>query len=372
MGLSCGAVCTPSTASSSSRTSDAKVSRIKSGRDGGQCVAHVGQPVPQRRGRPNRRSRRIVQLMGEARREGAERKEALSLLKDLLRALRAEEQTLKEMERHREPIPHQLRELLGPEHEESRPHVRAQRVVVHLPDPVTEVRLKRSGVHAAGIGAVDLDIVGADSAEQRDRTFQEDVERGGRLTFAEDPAGLDLLDVPFSTQPAQLFFIQFLEQEESPNLVDITGKVVSSSHHLISRYRCTSMTAMAPSPTAEATRLADSARASPATNTPGILLSRWYGARSSIQPAGRSPTRGRSGPVITKPRSSRTTTPSSHSVRGNAPMNTNRSSASTTSVAPDVLSRRVSVSKCSSPLPAITSVHVRTSMFEIVSICCTR
>ena len=34
------------------------------------------------------------------------------------------------------------------------------------------------------------------------------------------------------------------------------------------------MTAMAPSPTAEATRLADSARASPATNTPGTLVSR--------------------------------------------------------------------------------------------------
>ncbi len=35
------------------------------------------------------------------------------------------------------------------------------------------------------------------------------------------------------------------------------------------------MTAMAPSPTAEATRLADSALASPATNTPGTLVSRW-------------------------------------------------------------------------------------------------
>lgn len=33
--------------------------------------------------------------------------------------------------------------------------------------------------------------------------------------------------------------------------------------------------AMAPSPTAEATRFTDSARASPATNTPGIDVSRW-------------------------------------------------------------------------------------------------
>ena len=95
--------------------------RIESGRDSGQGVAHVGQPVPQRRGRPDRRGRRVVQLMGETRREGAERKEALSLLKCLLRALGAEEQTFKEVERHRKPIPHQLCELFGPQHEEPRP-----------------------------------------------------------------------------------------------------------------------------------------------------------------------------------------------------------------------------------------------------------
>ena len=44
-----------------------------------------------------------------------------------------------------------------------------------------------------------------------------------------------------------------------------------------SRYRCTSITAIAPSPTADATRLAESERASPATNTPGTLVSRWNG-----------------------------------------------------------------------------------------------
>src|SRR6201996_209600 len=74
------------------------------------------------------------------------------------------------------------------------------------------------------------------------------------------------------------------------------------------------MTASAPSPTAEATRLADSARASPATNTPGMLVSRWYGIRSSSQPRGRSPPTDRSGPAITKPRESRTTTPSTQPV----------------------------------------------------------
>jgi len=42
------------------------------------------------------------------------------------------------------------------------------------------------------------------------------------------------------------------------------------------------MTAMAPSPTAEATRPADSALASPATKTPGTLVSRWYGIWSRV------------------------------------------------------------------------------------------
>ena len=91
---------------------------------------------------------------------------------------------------------------------------------------------------------------------------------------------------------------------------------------------------MAPSPTAEATRLADSARASPATNTPGTLVSRWYGRAVGVQPGGRAPSTGRSGPAMTKPRSSRTTTPSSQSVRGAAPMKTNSHWASTISVAP--------------------------------------
>ena len=58
------------------------------------------------------------------------------------------------------------------------------------------------------------------------------------------------------------------------------------------------MTAIAPSPTAEATRFADSDRTSPATNTPGTLVSRWYGARSSGQPVSSC---SKSGPASTKP-----------------------------------------------------------------------
>ena len=126
---------------------------------------------------------------------------------------------------------------------------------------------------------------------------------------------------------------------------------------------------MAPSPTAEATRLADSARASPATNTPGTLVSRWYGARSSSQPGGFWPPTDRSGPATTNPWSSRTTTPSSHSVSGAAPMNTNSSCASTISVLPSAVLRSVSCSRWPSPSAPMTSVQVRTVMFGTSAIC---
>ena len=49
------------------------------------------------------------------------------------------------------------------------------------------------------------------------------------------------------------------------------------------RYWCTSWTAIDPSPTADATRLIDWSRTSPATNTPGRLVSSEKGSRSSRQ-----------------------------------------------------------------------------------------
>ena len=67
--------------------------------------------------------------------------------------------------------------------------------------------------------------------------------------------------------PRQLLLVEGLEQEQGPQ--------VHLRAHCSARYRCTSVTAIAPSPTAEATRLTDSDRTSPATNTPGTLDSRW-------------------------------------------------------------------------------------------------
>ena len=94
--------------------------------------------------------------------------------------------------------------------------------------------------------------------------------------------------------------------------------------HRASRYRCTNETAIAPSPTAEATRFTDLRPYVAGGEDAGTLDSRWYGSRGSDQPAGRRPSATRSVPVSTNPSGSRVTTPSSHSVRGWAPMKTNR------------------------------------------------
>ena len=93
-----------------------------------------------------------------------------------------------------------------------------------------------------------------------------------------------------------------------------------------------SETAIEPSPTALATRLIERARTSPATNTPGTLVSSRYGSRGSGQPSPAT-----SGPARMNPRASRRTTPSSQSVRGAAPMNTKHASTSSSDSAPSAV-----------------------------------
>src|SRR6516165_4328164 len=56
--------------------------------------------------------------------------------------------------------------------------------------------------------------------------------------------------------------------------------------HSACKYSCISWIAVAPSPTADATRLTERERASPAANTPGMLVSKKKGSRSSLHPLG--------------------------------------------------------------------------------------
>src|SRR5439155_4264022 len=93
-------------------------------------------------------------------------------------------------------------------------------------------------------------------------------------------------------QPArELLVVELGEQVDR-------AEVVQS--HAFARYSWISETAIEPSPTALATRLIDRARTSPATNTPGTLVSSTYGSRFSAQLPSRA-----SWPARMKPRSSR-------------------------------------------------------------------
>src|SRR5207244_7453205 len=80
------------------------------------------------------------------------------------------------------------------------------------------------------------------------------------------------------------------------------------------RYSWTSMTAIDPSPTAEATRLAEPERTSPAANTPGWLVSSSNGGRRAVQWGDSA----RSGPVRTNPLAARSIPAGRQSVRGPA------------------------------------------------------
>src|SRR5215472_1906078 len=102
-----------------------------------------------------------------------------------------------------------------------------------------------------------------------------------------------------------------------------TEESVLYGDHSARKYSWTSWIAVAPSPTADATRLTERQRASPAANTPGMLVSKKYGSRSSLQRLGARPDRSTSRPVRMYPLESISTTPASHCVWGVPPTSTN-------------------------------------------------
>ena len=244
---------------------------VGAGRDERQLVPHAGDPFPQGRRGAHRGGRWIVQLVGEPGREGTQCEQSFALTYGLLAGPDAVEHPFQHVHCHREPLVHHLREHLRIEHEHARCLGHAHRVVVDRRGPIAEEGVPRSGVGAPLRGSVGLDVIGTDLARQRDLAVEHHVEAGGGLSLAIHVAGFDVLDAALAAQPVQLLVVEFLEQEQRAKFVDAAGQALG---HSFSKYRWTSMTAIAPSPTADATRLADSARASPATNTPGMLVSR--------------------------------------------------------------------------------------------------
>src|SRR5439155_1351469 len=116
-------------------------------------------------------------------------------------------------------------------------------------------------------------------------------------------------------------------------LVEMCAGWLGHDGHISLRYSCTNWTAIAPSPTAEATRLTESDRTSPAANTPARLVSSRNGCRLPVQCGDCAS----DGPVLMNPLPSRSISGGSQSVRGTAPMKLNTAGVSTVRFSPVLL-----------------------------------
>src|SRR5438094_4127504 len=116
------------------------------------------------------------------------------------------------------------------------------------------------------------------------------------------------------------------------DLVEMDAGLLGHDHTSL-RYSCTNWTAIAPSPTAEATRLTESDRTSPAANTPARLVSSRNGCRFPVQCGDCAS----DGPVMMKPLASRSISGGSQSVRGTAPIKLNTAGVSTVRFSPVLL-----------------------------------
>src|SRR5205085_12251898 len=105
-----------------------------------------------------------------------------------------------------------------------------------------------------------LDLVAADAAGHRHRAVEQEGEALRGSPFGrDDRPGRVGDDVAVLGHPGELLVVEVGEEEQLSQLVGGEGRA-----HRSSRYRCTRVTAMAPSPTAEATRFTDADLPSPA------------------------------------------------------------------------------------------------------------
>ena len=237
--------------------------------DHAELVPHPRDAVAQGVGRASGRRGRVVELVGEPGGELAEGEQPLPLADHGVGVAQADEHALQQVHRHRVPLAERGHELLRPQGEERRVAGRADGGAVGLVDLVAEVELHRAGVDPALVGADDLDLVAADESAHHQRAAEQHVEALGRVAlFDEVVSRRDVDGLGVLGEPRQLRVIEVFEQEQRAQLAGVRAI------HCSSKYRCTRVTAIAPSPTAEATRFTDSDRTSPATNTPGMLASR--------------------------------------------------------------------------------------------------
>src|SRR5262249_22765313 len=149
---------------------------------------------------------------------------------------------------------------------------------------------------------------------------------------------------------AELVVVEAVEQVDGAQV----GGGEVRGRHACARYSWISETAIEPSPTALATRLIERARTSPATNTPGTVVSSRWGPRWASRPPPWAAAGGGR-----RPRPAGATPPASQSVRGAAPMKTKHASTGSTDSLPSA-SRMRSALRCpSSPSAPAATAPVR-------------
>ena len=92
----------------------------------------------------------------------------------------------------------------------------------------------------------------------------------GVAGLGDDGVGRQLTNDRRAAPPRQLPIVELVEQIDCPELLERRSLRLA---HALARYSWISETAIEPSPTALATRLMERVRTSPATNTPGTLVS---------------------------------------------------------------------------------------------------
>src|SRR5439155_17422403 len=122
------------------------------------------------------------------------------------------------------------------------------------------------------------------AGEQNDHLGGRSVPRAGDVARPVSP------ELAVRGEPFQLFPGRAAQRLMRRQSVDEIGRLQSRlcrcDRHTVSRYWWIILTVAEPSPTADATRLPEPWRTSPAANTPGTLVSNKNGSRISGQPRG--------------------------------------------------------------------------------------
>ena len=198
-------------------------------------MAHPGDALAQRAGRPYRGPRRVVELVRETGRQRAERDQLVALSGLLLGVAQAEVEAVKQVRGHRELVVHECAEVIGVHDEEARRPGGAQRVHVllrvgQLPVGLLRVGLLRVGrgderAHGAGVDATlccggEQDVVVAAAAELLQLAVEEDVEAGCGRALAEDLRWpVEGFHVAAGGDPVELIVGERLEQEQRAQFV---------------------------------------------------------------------------------------------------------------------------------------------------------